>query len=311
MTASGNEQGAALAFSIPPAFIQTGWFSGAVCVAAGVIAVWGAGAPTRSVRSQPRYAVAWRHNSPRRERIAGASCTIPCCRAFKGCCCAFHAVAKRLPEGSERQKLSSVIADASQAIGEGRDAIERCAPTEGGKRTLRRHCATLGMSSRETQARARPRCSRVDVHGTPRTLRPIARDEIYRIAREALHKRVPARTTRIVWKSGCATTSASSLCLCAMTAEASIRKSSRGAADPGTLGCAVCASAAAFSAHTWTCGPSSTRAPRSSSLFRLRFAYESSPIARAIFLAEFGCHGKDRLTRTEHSKARDRPVARR
>ena len=178
-----NEQGAALAFSIPPAFIQTGWFL-ALCVAAGVIAVW---ALVRLRVRQVAAKVRGRMEAQlaERERIA-RELHDTLLQSFQGLLLRFHAVAKRLPEGSERQKLSSVIADASQAIGEGRDAIERVRPPKA-EEDLAKALRDIGDEFARNSGEGPTPVLQVDVHGTPRTLRPIARDEIYRIAREALH----------------------------------------------------------------------------------------------------------------------------
>src|SRR4029077_14065565 len=80
---------------------------------------------------------------------------------------------------------SSAIADASQAIGEGRNAIEHIRPPTAEKdlaNALRGIGEELAANSGEDPTPA----FQVDVHGTPRTLHPLVRDEIYGIAREAL-----------------------------------------------------------------------------------------------------------------------------
>jgi signal transduction histidine kinase/ligand-binding sensor domain-containing protein len=178
-----NEQGDSLAFSIPPAFIQTGWFL-ALCVAAGALAVW---AVVRLRVRQVAAKVRGRMEAQlaERERIA-RELHDTLLQSFQGLLLRFQAVAKRLPEGSERQKLSSVIADASQAIGEGRNAIEHVRPPTAGK-DLANALRDIGEELARNSGEGPTPALQVDVHGTPRTLHPIVRDEIYRIAREALH----------------------------------------------------------------------------------------------------------------------------
>ena len=178
-----NEQGAALAFSIPPAFMQTGWFL-ALCVAAAALAVW---ALVRLRVRQVAAKVRGRMEAQlaERERIA-RELHDTLLQSFQGLLLRFQVVAKRLPEGPDRQKLSGVIADASQAIGEGRDAIERVRPPKM-EEDLAKALRDIGEELTRNSGEGLTPALQLDVHGTPRTLRPIARDEIYRIAREALN----------------------------------------------------------------------------------------------------------------------------
>ena len=178
-----NEQGATLDFTIAPAYWQTVWFR-TLCVAVAVALVWMI--YRLRVRQLAReFDMKLEARVDERTRIA-RELHDTLLQSFQGLLLRFQAVAKRLPEGSERQKLASAIADASHAIGEGRNAIEHLRPPTAEK-DLASALQCIGDELAGKSGEGPTPAFQVDVHGTPRDLHPIVRDEIYRIAREALH----------------------------------------------------------------------------------------------------------------------------
>jgi len=120
-------------------------------------------------------------------------------QSFQGVLLRFHTVTYLLPAGADeaRNTLEKVIEQARTAITEGRDAVQglRSLPVIN---DIARAISTLGEELAAGQAgENRPDFS-VQVEGTPRDLAPFARDEIYRIAVEAMRNAFRhAHATRI------------------------------------------------------------------------------------------------------------------
>ena len=108
-------------------------------------------------------------------------------QSFQGLMLHFQAVYDLLPAGKAREALEKALNRADLAISEGRDAIQNLRSSTTVTNELvealaalgeELGCARIGESGSPTL--------RVAVEGTPRELHPILRDDIYRIAREAL-----------------------------------------------------------------------------------------------------------------------------
>jgi len=85
-----------------------------------------------------------------------------------------------------KQDLEKAIDQASQAIVEGRDAVQNLRTGSIEASDLPTAISTLGRElATGEEGAARPAVN-VAVEGTPRELHPIVRDEVYRIAAEAL-----------------------------------------------------------------------------------------------------------------------------
>ena len=108
-------------------------------------------------------------------------------QSFQGLLLGFQAVFQLLPERpmEAKTKLGSAIEQAAKAITEGRDAVQglRDSVVEGND--LAPAISTLGEELATHSNGERP-AFRVAVDGESRDLHPILRDEIYRIAAEAL-----------------------------------------------------------------------------------------------------------------------------
>jgi signal transduction histidine kinase len=109
-------------------------------------------------------------------------------QSFHGLLLRFQAATNLLPERpAEAQKtLASAIDQAAQAITEGRDAVQGLRSSTIVTNDLARTISTLGEELATSETNQNPAVFRVEVEGAPRNLHPILRDEVYRIAGEAV-----------------------------------------------------------------------------------------------------------------------------
>jgi signal transduction histidine kinase len=109
-------------------------------------------------------------------------------QSFQGVLPRFQAAIYKLPEHpvDARATLEAAVDQASQAITEGRDAVKGLRASTVEKNDLA--MAIRGVAEELASADTHPSSPaiQVAVQGTPRNLHPILRDEVYRIAAEAL-----------------------------------------------------------------------------------------------------------------------------
>jgi signal transduction histidine kinase len=183
-----NEAGAAVEFSIAPAYYQTNWFRGLVVVAA-VTLLWMAHRyRLRQIAHQ--FDVRLQERVNERTRIA-RELHDTLLQSFHGVMFRFQAAANVLPDRplDAKQRLDVALKQGTEAIREGRDAIQGLRTSTTATIDLAVALGSLGEELALSQAndqRAHPATVDVTIHGTPRTLRAITRDDIYRIAGEAL-----------------------------------------------------------------------------------------------------------------------------
>jgi len=180
-----NEQGEALDFSISPAYWQTNWFR-AACVAAFVALLW---ALYQLRLRQIRQALNARleERVGERTRIA-RDLHDTLLQSFQGLLLRFQTAYALLDTrpADAKEVLGSSIDQTAQAITEGREAVQGLRASTVERNDLARAITTL---AEEIAAEASSHAAtelHVGVEGTPRTLHPIVRDEIYRIGSEAL-----------------------------------------------------------------------------------------------------------------------------
>ncbi|HUA26811.1 MAG TPA: two-component regulator propeller domain-containing protein [Steroidobacteraceae bacterium] len=180
-----NQEGAVLDFSIAPAFWQTDWFR-ALCGAAFVGLLW------------TLYRLRLRHVA--REFELGLDARVAertriarelhdtLLQSFHGLLLRFQTVWDLLPTrpAEARDILARSIDQANKAITQGREAVEGLRTSTQESNDLVVAIRTLGEEFAAGEANALPVAFRVDVEGAPRPMHPIVRDEIYRIAGEAL-----------------------------------------------------------------------------------------------------------------------------
>jgi len=180
-----NESGAELVFSITPAYYQTNWFL-ALCVAAFLALLWAA-YQFRVRQLAYQFNLRLEERVGERTRIA-RDLHDTLLQSFQGLLPLFQVALHKLPEAAvdARKTLQSAIDRAANAITEGRDAVQGLRTSTVEKNDLAMAIETVGEELASTDAnRPCPRFS-VVVQGQSRDLQPILRDEIYRVATEAL-----------------------------------------------------------------------------------------------------------------------------
>lgn len=175
-----NETGAAVDFDIPPAFVQTRWFL-AVCVTAGALLLWLLWTlRLRQVQARLRDRLEARLFE--RERIAQELHDT----VLQGLLSASLQLAVANNEISPGTTAKPLVERVSrllrQMIDEGRNAV-RGLRTE---HSVRDDLEYLFSQMPHDLAADESIDYQLIVEGTPRSLRPVIRDEVYRIGREAL-----------------------------------------------------------------------------------------------------------------------------
>jgi len=107
-------------------------------------------------------------------------------QSFQGLLLQFKAISYRLQPGDIRKSLDAAIGEASRAITEGRDAVQGLRTSAVETNDLAVAIRAVGEELASAEASQSPSTFHVFVEGTPRSLHPILRDEVYRTATEAL-----------------------------------------------------------------------------------------------------------------------------
>jgi signal transduction histidine kinase len=180
-----NEKGDSLKFSIDPAYYQTSWFR-ALCVAAFMALLWAA-YQLRVRHLHHEFEMTLEARVSERTRIA-RDLHDTLLQSFHGLLLRFQTVSLLLPERpmEAKEKLGSAIEQAAGAITEGRDAVQGLRASTIERNDLALAISTLGEELENDLSTHRPATFRVAVEGQSRDLHPILRDEIYKIAAEAL-----------------------------------------------------------------------------------------------------------------------------
>jgi signal transduction histidine kinase/ligand-binding sensor domain-containing protein len=180
-----NEEGASLDFSIAPTYWQTNWFR-AVCVLALIALLWGL--YLLRVRYLARqFDMTLDARVGERTRIA-RELHDTLLQSFHGLLLRFQTASELLSTRPAEAKhaLDGAIDLAAQAITEGRDAVQGLRASVVESNDLAVAIRTFGEELAAEQIGNGSTVLHVVVEGTPRILHPIVRDEIYRIACEAL-----------------------------------------------------------------------------------------------------------------------------
>jgi len=182
-----NEAAATLDFVIPPAWYQTNWFR-AACVVAFLAMLWGIyELRVRQLAAQFNMRLDERVNE--RTRIA-RELHDTLLQNFQGLLPRLQAALnlymqpERVTEA--RKTLEAAIDTASEAITEGRDAVKGLRLSTVEKNDLAVAVRTLGEELAVATVNQSSPTFEVAVQGTPRSLHPILRDEVYRLAAEAM-----------------------------------------------------------------------------------------------------------------------------
>ena len=191
-----NERAATLSFSVAPAYYQTSWFR-ALSALSFVALLWGA-YRARSRSLQRRFEMKLQARVGERTRIA-RDLHDTLLQSFHGLLLRFQTASSLLPErpSEAKQRLDAAIAQAATAITEGRDAVQGLRSSVAEASGLATSISTLGSELAAGEG-SLGTATKVTVEGEARALHPIARDEIYRIAAEALRNALRhARAERV------------------------------------------------------------------------------------------------------------------
>jgi signal transduction histidine kinase len=180
-----NTEGASLDFSIAPAYYQTFWFR-ALCLAAFLGLLWTLH-QLRLRRLAREFNMRLEERVNERTRIA-RDLHDTLLQSFHGLLLRFQTVFMLLPDRvmEAKERLASAIDQAAQAITEGRDAVQDLRSSASVTNDLAAAIGALGQElATQENGNYRP-VFQIDVEGATRDLHPILRDEVYRIAAEAL-----------------------------------------------------------------------------------------------------------------------------
>jgi signal transduction histidine kinase/ligand-binding sensor domain-containing protein len=180
-----NETGASFDFSIAPAYYQTQWFR-VSCVAVFLALLWGL-YRYRLHQIAREFNVRMEERLGERTRIA-RELHDTLLQSFQGLMLRFQVAHDELPgsPAEARKTLEYALDEAAQAITEGRDAVQGLRSSAVESNDLARAIGSLGEELAGDESSSSRVESFVEVEGTPRDIHPILRDEIYRIAGEAL-----------------------------------------------------------------------------------------------------------------------------
>jgi signal transduction histidine kinase len=182
-----NEEGAAVDFVIPPTWYQTNWFR-ALCVAAFLALLW-ALYQLRLRQLAQQFNMRLEERVGERSRVA-RDLHDTLLQSLHGVMLHFQTGISQLPDhpgeartAEARKTLEKAMHQAKRAIVEGREAIQGLRSSVVETDDLALAIRTLG---KELAANANSTAFQVHLEGTPRNLHPILRDEVYRIAGEAM-----------------------------------------------------------------------------------------------------------------------------
>jgi signal transduction histidine kinase/ligand-binding sensor domain-containing protein len=181
-----RESDASVAFVVEAAFWQTSWFRLVVVATCSGLVFAAYQLRTRQLTRQLN--VRFEERLAERTRIA-RELHDTLLQSFQGLMLRFQSARDLLPARPEKaiDALDGALERADRAIVEGRDAIQNLRSSTVLSNELAQVIATLAeeLTSGPTSDKA-PAIFRMSVEGSPRDLHPIVRDDIHRIAREAL-----------------------------------------------------------------------------------------------------------------------------
>jgi signal transduction histidine kinase len=184
-----NEAGAFLDFSIAPAFYQTTWFH-ASCAAALLLILWAA-YQYRVHQLERQFAIGLEARVNERTRIA-RDLHDTLLQSFNALLLRLQTVSNALPARPDeaRQRIDRAIEQASSAITEGRDALFELRSSRSTAIDLDRAISDFATELLSASTSEPAPEFHLRVEGTPISLNPIVRDEVYRIVTEAIRNAV-------------------------------------------------------------------------------------------------------------------------
>jgi signal transduction histidine kinase/ligand-binding sensor domain-containing protein len=180
-----NQEGVSLPIVIMPPWWRTNWFR-ALCAAAFVALLWAA-YRLRLRQLHHQFEMTLEARVSERTRIA-RDLHDTLLQSFQALLPLFQAAIYKLPEGAvdARKTLEVAVNRASGAITEGRDAVQGLRMSSVEKNDLALAIRTVGEELASAETNQSSPNFKVVVEGTSRNLHRIPRDEVYRLAAEAL-----------------------------------------------------------------------------------------------------------------------------
>jgi signal transduction histidine kinase/streptogramin lyase len=181
-----NDNAAKLDFSVAPAYYQTSWFR-ALCVTVVLILLWAA-YHLRLRQLQHAFAMTLDARVSERTRVA-RDLHDTLLQSAHGMLLRFQTVSQLLPDRpmEAKEKLDSAIDQTAEFITEARDEVQGLRASTVQSNDLALAISTLGEElAADPNNHQRSGAFRVAVEGETRNLHPILRDEVYKIAAEAL-----------------------------------------------------------------------------------------------------------------------------
>ncbi|HXM03818.1 MAG TPA: two-component regulator propeller domain-containing protein, partial [Chthoniobacterales bacterium] len=180
-----NEAGATLDFSVAPAWYQTNWFRVA-CAAAFLLLLWFV-YQLRLRQLQHQFSIGLEARVNERTRIA-RELHDTLLQSFHGLLLRLQTAANLLPARPDeaKTKLDSAIDQGSEAIAEGRGAVQALRSSIVGTNDLAVAIRAVAEELAATETNQTAPIVDMAVEGAPRELHPIVRDEVFRIAAEVL-----------------------------------------------------------------------------------------------------------------------------
>jgi signal transduction histidine kinase/streptogramin lyase len=180
-----NNDGASLQFSVAPAFYQTNWFL--MFCGAALLALMLAVSQWRLRQAAARAQLQMEERIAERARIA-RELHDTLLQSFQGLILKFQRARNLLPTRPEKamESLDIALEKVEHAIIEGRDAIHCIRTFTPINRDLVGEITALGEELAVTDGRSSLPTLRVVVEGSPKIVRPLFRNEILQIVREAL-----------------------------------------------------------------------------------------------------------------------------
>jgi len=178
-----SESEAAIGFEVEPTVWQTWWFRTA-SAALILLSVWCVYL-YRLRQLGKEFNIRLEERVGERTRVA-RELHDTLLQSFHGLLLRFQTVSNLLPAGEPKQKLDDAIDQSAQAITDGRDAVQGLRSSTTVTNDLASAITALGTELARSELNPNAAEFHVEVEGTPRDLHPILRDEVYRVAGEAL-----------------------------------------------------------------------------------------------------------------------------
>jgi len=192
-----NLEGDTIEFSITPAYYQTNWFR-ALCAAILLALLWAA-YQFRMWQLQRQFDLALEARVGERTRIA-RELHDTLLQSFQGVLAIFQAGIYELPAGAvkARRRLEEAVDLASEAITAGRDAVQGLRTSRVEENDLATALRTIREEIASADTKQEPPTFRVIVEGASRTLHPLLREDVSRLAAEALRNAFRHASARCV-----------------------------------------------------------------------------------------------------------------